>query len=166
MFGEHLNIEQEDIQEEMMMDALDSQSDLDESSIGLDDIESMNDIEGLDDFGEIEDLDEIDDIDEFAEFEEFEESQDDEFLEDDLVVEDPSSFNDDYQRFLVIQGAVGRFYKDSKYKSKFIETVYIADAIGVSPDLKTYLEEEMFLSVFIRHVNLGSEIIDLAKAEL
>lgn len=162
LFGEHLNVEHDNIQDEMMMDSSDSEIDLElESSIDLDDIDSMNDIDGLDDFGDIEDLDTIDEIDEFAE------SQDDEFLdEEDLLVQDPSGFNEDYQRFLAIQSSVNRFYKDSKYQSKFIETVYIADAIGVSPDLKTYLEEEMFFSVFVRHVDLGSEMIELVKAEL
>jgi hypothetical protein len=163
LFGEHLNVEHDNTQDEMMMDSSDSEIDLDlESSIDLDDIDSMSDIDGLDDFGDIEDLDAIDEIDEFAQ------SQDDDFLdeEEDLLVQDPSSFNEDYQRFLAIQSSVNRFYKDSKYQSKFIETIYIADAIGVSPDLKTYLEEEMFFSVFVRHVDLGGEMIDLVKAEL
>jgi len=162
LFGEHLNVEHDNIQDEMMMDSSDSEIDLDfESSIDLDDIDSMNDIDGLDDFGEIENLDTIDEIYEFAE------SQDDEFLdEEDLLVQDPSGFNEDYQRFLAIQSSVSRFYKDSKYQSKFIETVYIADAVGMSPDLKTYLEEEMFFSVFVRHIDLGGEMIYLAKAEL
>jgi len=162
LFGEHLDVEHDNMQDEMM-DSSDGEIDLDlESSIDLDDIDTMSDIDGLDDFGDIEDLDTIDEIDEFAQ------SQDDEFLseEDELLVQDPSSFNEDYQRFLAIQSSVNRYYKDSKYQSKFIETVYIADAIGVSSDLKTYLEEEMFFSVFIRHIDLGGEIIDLAKAEL
>ncbi|EQB39857.1 hypothetical protein M947_04570 [Sulfurimonas hongkongensis] len=163
LFAEHLNIEHDNNQDELMMDSSDEEIDLDlGSSIDLDDIDAMSDIDGLDDFGDIEDLDTIDEIDEFAQ------SQDDEFLdeEEELLVQDPSSFNEDYQRFLAIQSSVNRFYKDSKYQSKFIETVYIADAVGVSSDLKTYLEEEMFFSVFVRHIDLGSEIIDLAKAEL
>ena len=163
LFGEHLNVEHDNTQDEMMVDSSDSEIDLDlESSIDLDDIDSMGDIDGLDDFGDIEDLDAIDEIDEFSQ------SQDDDFLdeEEDFLVQDPSSFNEDYQRFLAIQSSVNRFYKDSKYQSKFIETVYIADAIGVSADLKTYLEEEMFFNVFVRHIDLGGEMIDLAKAEL
>jgi len=163
LFGEHLNVEHDNDQDDMMMDSTDSEIDLDlDSSIDLDDIDSMSDIDGLDDFGDIEDLDAIDEIDEFSQ------SQDDEILdeEEDFLVQDPSGFNEDYQRFIAIQSSVNRFYKDSKYQSKFIETVYIADAIGVSPDLKTYLEEEMFFSVFVRHIDLGGEIIDLAKAEL
>lgn len=161
LFGERLGVGSDNNQEEMMMDSSDNEIDLDlESSIDLDDIDTMSDIDGLDDFGDIEDLDAIEEIDEFAH------SQDDNLLEEEFLVQDPSSFNQDYQRFLAIQSSVNRFYKDTKYKSKFIETVYIADAIGVSPDLKTYLEEEMFFTVFVRHVDLGGEIIDLAKAEL
>jgi len=163
LFGEHLYVGHDNNQDEMMMDSSDSEIDLDlESSIDLDDIDTMSDIDGLDDFGDIEDLDAIDEIDEFSQ------SQDDDFLdeEEDFLVQGPSSFNEDYQRFTAIQNSVNRFYKDSKYQSKFIETVYIADAIGVSADLKTYLEEEMFFSVFVRHIDLGGEMIDLAKAEL
>jgi len=163
LFAEHLNVDQDNNQDEMMMDSSDSEIDLDlESSIDLDDIDTMSDIDGLDDFGDIEDLDAIGEIDEFSQ------SQDEGFLdeEDDLLVQDPSGFNEDYQRFLAIQSSVNRFYKDSKYQSKFVETVYIADGVGVSNDLKTYLEEEMFFSVFVRHVDLGGEIIDLARAEL
>lgn len=160
LFGEHLDVEHDDSQEDMLIDTPDTEMALD-SSIDLEDIEAITDI---DDFGDIEDLDSMDEIDEFANSLDGDNAFIDE--DDDLLVQDPSSFNEDYQRFIAIQNSVNRFYKDSKYQSKFIETVYIADAIGVSPDLKTYLEEEMFLSVFVRHIDLGSEIIDLAKAEL
>lgn len=162
LFGDHLDVEHDSSEDELTMDSTETEIDLDlDSSIDLDELDDMSD---LDDFGDIEDLDTIAEIDEFSN------SQDDESdlldMEDELLVQDPDSFNEDYQRFLAIQSSVNKFYKDSKYQSKFIETVYIADAIGVSGDLKTYLEEEMFLSVFIRHMDLGSEMIDLAKAEL
>jgi hypothetical protein len=168
LYGEHIDMEHRDEEESLLMDDandedIDIELDLD-GNIDLEDIDAMNDIDGLDDFGDIEDLDSIDEIDEFAEAED----------EAELVYknEQPSpasevgSFNEDYQRFSLIQSSVNRFYKDKKYDSKFVESVYIADGVGVSGDLKRYLEEEIFLSVFVRHLDLGAEVCELAKAEL
>ena len=53
-----------------------------------------------------------------------------------------------------------------KYKSEFVENIYIADSIGISSDLKKYLEEELFLNVYVRHVNLPAEVCEIAKMEL
>ncbi len=75
-------------------------------------------------------------------------------------------FNEDYHRFSLIQSSISDFYKDSKYDSKFIENIYIADSIGISGDLKKYLEEEMFLNVFVRRLDLPAEVCEIAKAEL
>jgi hypothetical protein len=165
LFGDHIDMDHGDDNEELLIDDSNEEDiDLDlEGSIDLDDIDAMSDIEGLDDFGDIEDLDSIDEIDEFAETEDEEEFADE---DDEPSVDDGSGFNEDYQRFSLIQSSINRFYKDSRYDSKFVESVYIADAIGVSGDLKRYLEEEMFLSVFVRHLDLGAEVCEMAKADL
>ena len=47
-----------------------------------------------------------------------------------------------------------------------MESVYIADGVGVSEDLKRFLEEEMFLSVYVRKMDLSMQICELAKGEL
>jgi hypothetical protein len=168
LFGEHLDMEHGDDHEDMLIDETgEDDMDLDlDGSIDLDDIDAMNDIEGLDDFGDIEDLDTIDEIDEFAESEEEDDKEEFRDEEDEPSVENIRGFNEDYQRFSLIQSSINRFYKDSKYESKFVESVYIADAVGVSGDLKRYLEEEMFLSVFVRQLDLGAEVCEIAKAEL
>ncbi|WP_294964202.1 hypothetical protein [Sulfurimonas sp.] len=168
LYGDHIDMEHGDDHDEMLMDESgDDDIDLDlDGSIDLDDVDamdSMSDIEGLDDFGDIEDLDTLDDIDEFAETE-HEEDFSDKYEE--TSVEDVSGFNEDYQRYSLIQSSINRFYKDHKYESKFVENVYVADAISVSGDLKRYLEEEMFLNVFIRQLDLGAEVCELAKADL
>lgn len=141
LYGEHIDMEHGDSNDELLIDdGADEDIELDlEGSIDLDDIDAMGDIEGLDDFGDIEDLDSIDEIDEFAESED----EEDEMEE---VVGEPASvdvdgFNEDYQRFSLIQSSVNRFYKDSRYKSKFVESIYIADAIGTSGDLKDTLKK-------------------------
>lgn len=168
LYGDHIDMDHGDDNEELLIDENNEEDiDLDlEGSIDIDDIDAMGDIEGLDDFGDIEDLDSIAEIDEFAESEDEikQESSDD--GDDEPSIDDINSFNEDYQRFSLIQSSINRFYKDYKYDSKFVENVYIADAIGVSGDLKRYLEEEMFLSVFARHLDLGAELCEMAKAEL
>ncbi len=86
---------------------------------------------------------------------------------DDILEEvDNGSFNEDYQRFSLIQTSVAHFYKDEKYESTFLENIYIADAVGVSGDLKKYLEEEMFLNVYIKETKIDAEVCKLAKEEL
>jgi len=124
----------------------------------LDDIE----IDELDNFGDIEDLDSLDDIDEFADTKDIEEELQE--SDEELNVGDINSFSEDYQRFLLIQSAINDFYKNRN--STFIESTYIADGIGVSGDLKRYLEEEMFLNVYIRSIDINLQLSELAKAEL
>jgi hypothetical protein len=165
LYADYMDMQHGSDSEELMIDeSSDDEADLDlEGSIDLEDIDAMSDIDGLDDFGDIEDLDAIDEIDEFAESQE----EDKKVLEDEnLSMDDVSGFNEDYQRFSLIQSSINNFYKDRKYNSKFVESAYIADAIGVSGDLKKYLEEEMFLSVFVRHIDLGVEVCEMAKADL
>ncbi len=166
LYGDHIDIEHNNEHEELSIDDSSIENielDLD-NSIDLEDIDAMEDMESLDDFGNIEDLDSIDEIDEFAGSEDEEVEIQDEINEsyEDSIDE----FNEDYQRFLLIQSSLNCFYKDSKYESKFVENVYIADSIGVSGDLKRYLEEEMFMSVFLRHLDLCAEVGEIAKAEL
>jgi len=127
------------------------------------DLESI-DVDELDNLGDIEDLDSLDDLDEFSDTKDLEEELNENL--DELPVGDIDSFNEDYQRFLLIQGSINDFYKNEKYKSQFIESTYIADGVGVSGDLKRYLEEEMFLNVYIRTMDLNAEVFELAKAEL
>jgi hypothetical protein len=165
LFGEHIDMQHGDGNEELIMDE-NSEDDIDldlEGSINLEDIDAISDIDGLDDFADIEDLDTIDDIDEFAESDDEEEFSD---AISETASVDTESFNEDYHRFSLIQSSINRFYKDLRYESKFVESIYVADGIGVSGDLKRYLEEEMFLNVYVRHVDLCAEVCEIAKAEL
>ena len=141
-----------------------------EESVDLDSIDLDDNLDDLDVFGDIEDLDSIEEIDEFADIEE-------ELEEEDLAEKTTSNnhsnsaeheelFDEDYQMFTAIQASIKIFYDDARYNSEFLETIYIADSIGISGDLKTYLEEEMFLSVYVRQINLSSEIAELVQVEL
>ena len=136
-----------------------------EDSIDLDDIDSIDDIDALDSFGDIEDLDSIDELDEFDDTKDIEEELAESEDSEEFPIEESGELNEDYQRFSLIQSAMNHFYTDNKYESEFIENVYIADCVGISSDLKRYLEEEMFLSVYVRHVELTAEVSDLALKE-
>ncbi len=165
LFGEYLDMENTQEHDDLLLDDIEDDIDLDlEEGINLEDIDVIDDVDDVDDFGDIEDLDSLEDIDEFSEDveEEFYQESEEE------IEENASSdgFNEDYQRFSLIQSAINRFYKDAKYESKFIENVYIADSVGISADLKKYLEEEMFLTVYVRKVDLGSELSSLAQEEM
>ena len=76
-----------------------------EDGIDLEDIDVMDEMDDLDDFGDIEDLDSLEEIDEFSENQDVEE----EFYEaeEEIVESDDSNFNEDYQRFTLIQSALG-----------------------------------------------------------
>ena len=168
LYAEHLDMVTSDEAEDILL----NEDIEDDAGLGLDeniDLEDISvdqsDIDSLDDLGDIEDLDAIEDIDEFSENKDVEEelSESDTALSEDKENE---AFNEDYQRFTLIQTAVAHFYKDDKYESKFIENVYMADGVGVTKDLKKYLEEEMFFNVYVRQTDLGAEVCELAKMEL
>lgn len=163
LFAEHLNMESSHENDDLLID--DSSEELDlEEGVDLEDIEVTDTSDTLDDFNDIEDLDSLEEIDEFSENEDVEE----EFYheEDKLAEENSDGFNEDYQRFSLIQSSINHFYKDTKYDSQFIENVYIADGVGITSELKRYLEEEMFLSVYVRHIELGVEVAELARMEV
>jgi len=168
IYAQHLDILTGDESEDILLEeGMDDNVDLDlDAGIDLEDI-GVDDgaIDDLEEFGDIEDLDSLEDIDEFSDNKDVEEELQEvnTSLPED---EENESFNEDYQRFSMIQSAISRFYKDNKYESKFIENVYIADCAGVTNDLKKYLEEEMFFNVYVRRADLPAEVCELAKMEL
>ena len=174
LFAQYLNLKNEFESESFSIDDdNDDEITLDEvqeESIDLDSVDVDDSLDDLDVFGDIEDLDSIEEIDEFTDV-------DDELEEEDIALNNHSNknhslseseelFDEDYQMFSAVQGSIKTFYEDERYNSEFIENIYIADSIGVSGDLKSYLEEEIFLNVYIRQIDLGSEISKLAQVEL
>jgi len=163
LYAEYLNMERNDETDEMILH--DDTFDLNEDSgVDLESIDVDDDTDELEDFSDIEDLDSIEDLEEFNDSKDIEE----ELLESEDVLKesDEGSFNEDYQRFSLIQTSVAHYYKDERYESVFLENMYIADSVGVSSDLKKYLEEEMFLNVYVRKAELDVEVCELAKEEL
>ena len=167
LYAEHLDMQANTEVEDILLTndlSDDIDLDIDDGGIDLENIDVEDEGTELEDFGNIEDLDSMEDIDEFDDSKDVEE----ELLEsvDTLEESTEGSFNEDYQRFSLIQTSISHYYKDERYKSQFLENMYIADAVGVSSDLKKYLEEEMFLNVYIRHTELDAEVCELAKEEL
>jgi hypothetical protein len=172
LYGEHLTLDVENELYSSLNEDEDEEIDLgEEDGIDLEDIDisegldDLDDLDELDDFADIEDLDSLEEIDDFAENQDLEEV----FYEaEDKLIEEESedNFNDDYQRYSLIQTSLGKYYKSEKYDSQFIENVYIADAVGISQELKRYLEEEMFLNVYVRNIDLCAEVTEITKMEL
>ena len=167
LFAEYLDLQTGDDAEDILLSddvVVDEDLGIEDDGIDLENLDVEDHDESLEDFGDIEDLDALEDIEEFSENKDVEE----ELLESDTPLEESSEgeFNEDYQRFSLIQTSIAHYYKDERYESKFIENIYIADAIGVSSDLKRYLEEEMFLNVYVRQADITAEVCELTKEEL
>ena len=164
LYAEYLHIKSDDLADNLMMDTIIDDDDEDislgiDDSIDLDDIDADDGISSLDDFGDIEDLDLDIDIEEFSEAKEIKKIVE----EKEVSIDD---FNDDYNKFIMIQDSINNFYHDDKYESTFVENIYIADSTGISGDLKKYLEEEMFLNVIIRKIALSEELSEMARLEI
>lgn len=173
LYANHMQMNELSDTEDLLLDESsdDEDEELDfDGSIDLDNIDVDVDMGELDDFGDIEDLDSFEDMDDFSEMEDVVDEPKETFKEvdtnSDLSMNEAEAFNEDYERFLLIQNSVNQFYKDDKFESIFVEQVYIADGLDGSADLKRYLEEEMFMSVIVRRIDLNGEVCDLAKAEL
>ncbi len=176
LYAESIVVENYVPEEILEEPALEDEEDLDiveeiEEGIDLDDITAIDELDSLDDFGDIADLDSLDDIDNFAQEEDIEEEFNEEVNAITQEQETASAEKDlvsteDYQRFTLIQESINRYYHDDRYESKFLETLYIADGVGVSSMLKQYFEEEMFLSVYVRSIDIPQELSQLAYKEV
>ena len=166
LYAEHLDMKYTQVSEEL--ETVDVSVDLEieeDTGIDLESVDAIEEMDALDDFGNIEDLDSLDDIEEFDEAEDVEE----EFYqepEEELEEESEETFNEDYQIFSHVQKSIQNFYEDSNYESEFLENIYIADAVGITSELKRYFEEELFMSVYIRQIMLSAELAELAVLEV
>ncbi len=136
--------------------------DLDNMNADLD----MGDLDSFGDFDDIEDLDTLEDMDDFSDVKTKNEKAVTLAKKTNPVKDETPTLTEDYARFLLIQNSLNTFYNDEKFASAFIEKVFIASGVDSGTDLKKYLEEEIFLNVVLRHVDLGAELCDLARAEI
>lgn len=141
-----------------------------EGSILLDNIEDLEDLDLLDDFDTLGDIADLDDLEEVSEFSEDaptpEEKRSERERNSSNIKSELDASSEDYQRFEFIQKTLERFYLSEYCQNRFIETVCIADSSGSGSELKRYLEEELFLNVLIRKVDVCEGINALAQAEV
>ena len=160
--------------DESVEESLDFDLEDDDVSINIDDLDSVDGLDDLDDLDSLQDLDDLDDLDDIDEIEDFEESLNDAVEESKITLEEShakfdskiGNFSDDYKRYQLIQASMHEFYNDDKYNNQFIEEVYIADACEVGQDLTRFLEEELFVSVYKRGIELEKEIVSMAAEEV
>ena len=149
--------------------------DLDES-VNLDQIDLENDINFDDDMEDMDNFDSIEDLDSIEELatedleqkleENYEEASSEKINELEKEEMQEEKMTQDFQRFSLIQNSLAIYYKDSRYKSDFIENIYIADSVRVSNDFKKYIQDELFLNVYMRSIEVEIELCNLTKAEL
>ncbi len=139
-----------------------------EDEIDFDDLSVLDDIEALDNIESLDDIETLDDMDSIESFEDFAEESDILSIEEPDASDEESieGFNLDFYRFTLIQEALKKFYSDDAYESVFIEAVFIADAVGIGQDLKSYLEEELFVTPIVRKINLSKSLLELTKDEV
>lgn len=165
-----LSAETLETQKEETDDSQEESVDLDEIELGNDDLSLDDDLDDIDSFDNIEELGDINSI----EAEENPEQQLEENLE--AISEETQEFSDetkqiersseDFKRFSLIQKSLAKFYNDERYESDFIENLFVADAVHLTNDFKRYIQEEMFLSVYIRSIEPELEVCQLVKEEL
>lgn len=135
--------------------------------INLDQIEMLDDLEIIEDLEDLSDIEDLDALEEIAEF-----SEEEPVFEEKLSAaskgegrEEQDRFSDDFYRYELIEKTLVRFYGSEHCHNRFVETAYIADAYGAGTELKRFLEEELFLHVVARKIDLGEEVIALSLAE-
>ncbi len=149
-----------------------------EESVDLDEIELDNELT-LDD--ELDDIDSLDNIEELGNLDDLSESSDlEQQLEENLEaistkenleefengINTTEQSSEDFRRFSLIQRALDHYYKDNRYESDFIEEIYVADGVHVSNDFKRLIQDEMFLTLYVRNIEIELEVCQLAKEEL
>lgn len=188
LYGNHFTFKEHEEEEEVTLGEDDAmlQEDADELDLSMDiDLESLDDepeeeeieddddeLEGLDeldDLGELDDLQELDDLDGMDEMEEF--SEETVSPVSATVSEEDSEVglegaDIEFKRFEYVSKSLNIFYHDNRYKSDFIEEIYIADATPECNDFTRFLEEELFVSVHRRSVDIAEVLTLLSKKEI
>lgn len=140
----------------------------DEVMESLDELEGLDDLDGLDGLDELEEMDELADLNDLGDDEaisEFTEATP-EVIEPEEDTTSLSGFSRNFRRFELIQDAIHEFYRGSDINSAFIEDVYLLDPYNDCSDLTAYLEDELYVTVHFRELNLDKALLALAKGEI
>ncbi len=146
------------LDDEVEIESLEDDS-IDFEDINLEGLDVEENIDDLSNLQELDDSESFDDLDDFADTA----KNIKEAIKEEVQEVDISTQN--YKQFLIIQNALHHFYTDHEYKSEFIEVAFIAVQHLNYLQLQQYIEEELFLKVHIRKIDLCRELISLAKKE-
>jgi len=153
-FGLHTNTK--NIEEE-------EEEDAEEDILGLNDLSDLSDLEDLEmnlDDG-LENSD-----DDFDESEQIVDEKDTESNNsDEMIDSDDNSADQNYMNYLLISKELDNYYQNEKYQGEFIEEIYIAFDEKSQDNLKKYLEEELFVDVFVRKTSFSMLLTQIAKKE-
>ena len=188
LYGNHFTFRENEEEEEVQLgeddamlqeeaDELDLSMDIDLESLDdepeeeeIDDDEELEGLDELDDLGELDDLQELDDLDGMDEMEEFSEETASVSSVAAAEEENPEAGLEgadvEFKRFELVSKALNTFYHDNRYKSDFIEEIYIADSTPECDDFIHFLEEELFVTVHRRSVDIAEVLTLLSKKEI
>lgn len=143
------------------------EEDENEGLINLDDIEGLEDLDIIDDLDSLSDIDDLNELEEVHEFSEDMPTNEEKRMsqEHSMIKGNMDDSAEDYQHFNYIQKTLQQFYGTKECGNRFVETVCIADSKGASEELKRYLEEELFLNVLVRKIDVLETINALAIEE-
>ncbi len=167
----HLALDEEPLEEtnkDLDLDLDINIDSLDESPMDdLDAPEDLESLEGLDSLDEIDDLDNLDEEEALTDFQE-DDSDEAKEAEAELLEEEQSleGFSINYKRFETLQTAMHDFYHLSDIESSFIEEIFLTGEVGDCQDLKAYLEDELFVKVETKPIEVHQSLLKLVKEEV
>lgn len=132
---------------------------------GLDDLVELDPIEN--DTTELSDLDDLDDLDEDESSEDFEELKSDDKNSDiDNADSSLELYGKDTLIYKYLISSINEFYRNSLYKSNFIQTIVIDDGYEVSSDLIDMIENDLLMEIEMNKININEIVCDMSKMEV
>ncbi len=158
--------ENEGSEDSLEFDMGTQESDEDDSlAIELDDIDALDDLDELDELSDLSDIEDLDTLEELEEFSEESEIVTPQKSEEATSNTNIDSFDEEYIKYTILKESIESYYRDERFEKEFIEDIYIANATASGEDLKRYLEEELFLHVVLRSIDIAKEVALLAFKE-
>ncbi len=140
---------------------------------GLDDLIELDNMgdDGIGGIEELSDLSELDDLDEDQEstdFEELKSQKEDLGHFSDGVDSNDSDlelFGRDVLIYKFLTSSIKEFYKNSLYKSSFIDTIVIHDGYEISSELVDMIENDLFMDIEMNKVDISEIVCNMSIKE-
>jgi hypothetical protein len=127
-----------------------------------------NDIEGVDDLGDLAELDDLasDNSENFEDVTTEERDLGHFEGDDEEESSDLELFGRDILIYKYLTSSLKEFYKNSLYKSNFIDTVVIYDGYEVSSELIGMIEDELLMDIEMHKIDISETVCNLARQEV